>query len=247
MLIAEGDLLEGFTVRKIEKDEMQLVKGGCTLTLSLKGGEPKVTQPDGSLAPVAGAPAAATLRIKRLASVARLKRTLASRPATVMASAAMKRTLSASSSALASLDEGGRPQFLRPLNVGYVSSPFGWRVPPGRGSHRGYGASSDHKGTDIAAPQGSPVHVAADGVVVESTWSYAKGNFIEVRHAGGYSTCYYHMSKRIAQVGQRVEAGETIGAVGNTGISFGPHLHFEVHTNGIPVDPSNYVRSLRVR
>jgi murein DD-endopeptidase MepM/ murein hydrolase activator NlpD len=98
---------------------------------------------------------------------------------------------------------------------------------------------------DVAAPYGTPVYAATDGIVAASTWSFAKGNYVEVRHAGGYSTAYYHLSEQSAGVNQRVRAGERIGRVGNTGSSTGAHLHFEIRINDTAVNPAGFIRALR--
>ncbi len=90
-----------------------------------------------------------------------------------------------------------------------------------------------HKGIDIAAPTGTPIHAAADGVVVSAGWNRGGyGNLVDIRHADGTMTRYAHNSKIIVSKGQRVEQGQKISLMGSTGFSTGPHLHFEIRKNG---------------
>jgi len=101
-----------------------------------------------------------------------------------------------------------------------------------------------HEGIDIAAPEGTPIRAAASGTVVliqgeASSGGY--GNFTCVDHGGGLSTCYAHQSSIATSSGARVSQGQVIGYVGNTGHSFGAHLHFEVRINGAPTDPMGYL------
>jgi murein DD-endopeptidase MepM/ murein hydrolase activator NlpD len=141
----------------------------------------------------------------------------------------------------------GRPTFIHPMRGrGWVSSPFGPRQAP-RNKNR-YGprrGSFYHKGVDIAQPYGSTVYAAADGVVTASSWDYSRGAYIDIQHSKGYTTSYLHLSKRHVKKGQRIEAGQPIGAEGGSGISSGPHLHFEIRKSGVAVNPALYVRSLR--
>ncbi|HEX7023121.1 MAG TPA: LysM peptidoglycan-binding domain-containing M23 family metallopeptidase [Trueperaceae bacterium] len=118
---------------------------------------------------------------------------------------------------------------------GRLTSYFGRR-------HLGMGTSNFHKGLDIAAPYGTPVRAARTGTVVYAGWSNAGyGNMVEIRHFGGAETLYGHFSKILVHVGQRVNQGEVIGRVGSTGISTGPHVHFEVHEGGRAYDPLSYL------
>ena len=116
----------------------------------------------------------------------------------------------------------------------HITSYFGNRTPPTAG------ATSNHKAIDIGAAKGASVIAAAAGKVTAVTYSSARGYYIIVDHGGGYETLYQHLSRQDVAVGDLVTAGQQIGAVGDTGISDGPHLHFEVHVNGTPVDPMNY-------
>jgi murein DD-endopeptidase MepM/ murein hydrolase activator NlpD len=115
---------------------------------------------------------------------------------------------------------------------GTITSPFGWRSNP-------FGGSPDfHPGLDIAAPMGTTVTAAASGTVILAQWYGGYGNFIMIDHGGSVSTGYGHLSAIYVSVGQTVQRGQAIGAVGSTGHSTGPHLHFEVRVNGKPVDPT---------
>ncbi len=103
-----------------------------------------------------------------------------------------------------------------------------------------YGTSKFHEGMDFSAPPGTPVYATADGTVASASWQGAYGNLIEIRHGYNYTTRYAHLSKINVQPGQTVHRGDLIGAVGNTGKSTGPHLHYEVRFKGIPQNPVHY-------
>jgi murein DD-endopeptidase MepM/ murein hydrolase activator NlpD len=94
-----------------------------------------------------------------------------------------------------------------------------------------------HTGVDYAAPTGTPVMSVADGVVVESSYQGAYGNMVVVQHNGQQATVYAHLSRMQVKRGQSIKQGDVIGAVGTTGLSTGPHLHFEFRVNGRHVDP----------
>ncbi len=116
--------------------------------------------------------------------------------------------------------------------TGTITSPFGWRSNP-------FGGAPDfHPGLDIAAPTGTTVTAAAGGTVIMAQWYGGYGNYISIDHGGGYSTGYGHLSAIYVANGQTVSRGQAIGAVGSTGASTGPHLHFEVRINGKAVDPA---------
>jgi murein DD-endopeptidase MepM/ murein hydrolase activator NlpD len=112
---------------------------------------------------------------------------------------------------------------------GAVTSPFGQR----------WGRM--HTGIDIGAPEGAPIVAAAAGTVLVAGWVEGYGNTVVIDHGGGIATLYGHQSSIAVAVGQPVTRGQVVGAVGNTGHSTGPHLHFEVRVNGSPVDPLGYL------
>jgi murein DD-endopeptidase MepM/ murein hydrolase activator NlpD len=103
-----------------------------------------------------------------------------------------------------------------------------------------------HEGIDVMAPMGSPIEAPAQGVVTEAGWESGYGNTITLDHGYGLVTKFAHCSKLLVGVGQRVSRGQRIALVGNTGLATGPHLHYEVHVNGRPVDPLKYVLPDRV-
>jgi murein DD-endopeptidase MepM/ murein hydrolase activator NlpD len=117
--------------------------------------------------------------------------------------------------------------------TGTITSPFGWRSNPFGG-----GSPEFHQGLDIAAPSGTTVTAAAGGTIIMAQWYGGYGNYILIDHGGGMSTGYGHLSAIYVSNGQTVTHGQAIGAVGSTGQSTGPHLHFEVRINGKPVDPA---------
>ncbi|MFW6219953.1 MAG: M23 family metallopeptidase [bacterium] len=116
-----------------------------------------------------------------------------------------------------------------------TSSGFGYRI------HPIYHVRKLHKGMDFVAPEGTPIYATGDGIVEISSKSYyGYGKYIKINHGYGYETAYAHLSELKVKRGQRVKRGEVIGLLGNTGLSTGPHLHYEVHVNGQYVDPINY-------
>jgi murein DD-endopeptidase MepM/ murein hydrolase activator NlpD len=118
---------------------------------------------------------------------------------------------------------------------GPVVSPFGWRIHPILGYRK------FHTGIDIAVGYGVPIHSAGAGTVIYATWMGGYGNVIIVDHGNGLSTLYAHQSSLAVGNGAHVARGQTVGYVGSTGFSTGPHLHFEVRVNGNPVDPMGYL------
>lgn len=126
--------------------------------------------------------------------------------------------------------------FCYPLSVkGTITSRFGKRKAPTAG------ASTYHKGLDIAAPMGVSILAAKGGTVVTSTYSSSAGNYIMINHGEGLNTVYMHASKRVVKVGDTVTQGQKIAEVGSTGYSTGPHLHFGVIVKGNYVDPEPYL------
>lgn len=116
---------------------------------------------------------------------------------------------------------------------GEITSPFGHRDVPG--------LPSNHTGIDIAVPTGTHVAVTADGVVKFAGWQNGYGNIVEVEHANGIVTMYAHNSQLLVEAGQHVSQGQAIALSGSTGLSTGPHVHYEVRVNGQPVDPAPYM------
>ncbi|MBA3036971.1 MAG: M23 family metallopeptidase [Desulfobacterium sp.] len=123
---------------------------------------------------------------------------------------------------------------IRPT-FGNITSTFGYRTSPFTGLRE------FHKGIDIAAPGGTPIIATANGVVSEAGYLGSLGNAIVINHGYGMVTCYGHASKILKKPGSFVKRGEIIARVGNTGRSTGAHVHYEIHHNGIPVNPSNYL------
>ena len=120
---------------------------------------------------------------------------------------------------------------------GRITSKFGPRIDPFTKKAGGY-----HRGIDIAAPTGTEIHAAKDGVVHDSAYNSSFGNFMILKHEGNVYTYYCHQSKTKSPKGSQVKSGETIGFVGRTGVATGPHLHFEVRLGGDPKDPLQYVQ-----
>ncbi len=124
---------------------------------------------------------------------------------------------------------------------GRLMSPFGKREDP----FSGEGAM--HKGVDLSAPMGTPVHATADGVVIFAQMeSGGYGKLVVVDHGGGIQTYYAHLSKIYVNPGNPVRRGDQIGAVGMTGRVTAPHLHYEVHINGAPVNPYRWLQHAQV-
>ncbi len=115
-----------------------------------------------------------------------------------------------------------------PINGARLSSPYGMRKHPIDGFNK------MHRGTDFAAPEGTPIMASGDGVVIKASWCGGGGNCVKIKHNSTYSTVYAHLSKfsNAAKTGKRVKQGQIIGYVGSTGKSTGPHLHYEVIFNG---------------
>jgi murein DD-endopeptidase MepM/ murein hydrolase activator NlpD len=118
---------------------------------------------------------------------------------------------------------------------GWLTSHFGWRSDPANTSRR------VHTGLDISAPRGTPVIASGDGFVVFAGYHSAYGNLVVIDHGYGITTKYAHLSRIQTQSGHRVQRGDIVGRVGNTGRSTGPHLHFEVIQDGVPVNPGRFL------
>ena len=126
-----------------------------------------------------------------------------------------------------------RPGFSMPVIGARKTSGFGWRM------HPLLGYSRMHQGTDYGAAYGTPIHAVTDGVVNFAGWHGGHGNMVKLNHAGGLGSGYGHMSRIAVSPGARVTQGQVIGYVGSTGLSTGPHLHFEVYRGGVAVSPSS--------
>ena len=127
----------------------------------------------------------------------------------------------------------GTGNLVWPSYCTYITSRQGPRIHPVTGEFK------NHGGTDIGASYGSAIYAADSGTVVRSAdgWNGGWGNYVMINHGNGMQTLYAHMSSRAVSVGQTVSRGQTIGYVGSTGMSTGPHLHFEMYINGSRVDP----------
>ncbi|EFP95994.1 peptidoglycan DD-metalloendopeptidase family protein [Vibrio caribbeanicus] len=133
-------------------------------------------------------------------------------------------------------DENGRAMkkaFLRsPLDFRRVSSNFN----PSR-RHPVTGKVRAHRGTDYAAPVGTPIWAAGDGLVIKSSYNQFNGNYVFIKHSNTYITKYLHLKRRKVKTGQRVKQGQTIGTLGGTGRVTGPHLHYEFLVHGVHKNP----------
>ncbi|MCD8208885.1 MAG: M23 family metallopeptidase [Bacteroidales bacterium] len=124
---------------------------------------------------------------------------------------------------------------LKDFNYSYVGASVGMKINPF------YKVLSEHNGIDLITPAGTDVHSAGEGVVLNVTKSGRReGNVVEVRHNGGYVTRYLHLDKIYVRKGSKVNGDSVIGTVGVTGVSFAPHLHFEMYLDGEVVNPVNY-------
>jgi len=118
---------------------------------------------------------------------------------------------------------------------GIITTRFGWTIHPF--THMGY----LHLGVDIAWGMGTPVQAAANGTVIQTGYNDDLGNFVAIQHKYGFMTRYLHMMRVVTYKGAHVDRGDVIGYVGTTGLSTGPHLHYEVHLGGNYVDPMNFL------
>lgn len=128
------------------------------------------------------------------------------------------------------------PTYIKPISGGRLSSGFGKRSAPKKG------ASTYHKGIDWATPTGTPVYASCGGTVAKAGWGSGYGYVVYINHEDGRQTRYGHLSKVLVSAGQSVKQGDRIALSGNTGVSTGPHLHFEILINGSQVNPLNYLQ-----
>lgn len=128
-----------------------------------------------------------------------------------------------------------------PVDTGYYSSNFGYRIDPFNGR------SAFHAGVDFIAAPGSAIMAAAGGVVAASEWHTEYGNLVDIDHENGLTTRYAHLSKKTVKVGDVVLKGQRIGDLGQTGRATGPHLHFEVRENSVPLNPNRFLKFARAQ
>jgi Peptidase family M23/LysM domain len=133
--------------------------------------------------------------------------------------------------------------FKQPVNICLAGDSLGFVMPVANivTSNYGHRHGRPHQGVDLDLETGDTVVSAFDGVVRMSRYYYGYGNMVVVRHHNGLETLYGHLSKVLVEPGQSVKAGETVGLGGNTGHSFGSHLHFEIRFMGQPIDPSKFI------
>tara|TARA_B100001540_G_scaffold212561_1_gene187405 strand:- start:6 stop:803 length:798 start_codon:yes stop_codon:yes gene_type:complete len=124
-----------------------------------------------------------------------------------------------------------------PTKDGWISSTYGRRLDPISGKMQ------FHHGVDFAGKSGSPIHSVASGLVTWSGNRYGYGNLVEINHGNGYQTRYAHHTKNLVVVGQKVDKGQVIALMGDTGRATGPHVHFEVVKDGTPINPIKYTSS----
>ena len=127
------------------------------------------------------------------------------------------------------------PTYIKPISGGRLSSSFGRRSRPTKG------ASTYHKGVDWATPTGTAVFASCGGTVVKAGWGSGYGYVVYINHPDGRQTRYGHLSKVLVSAGQTVSQGQKIALSGNTGVSTGPHLQFEILINGSQVNPLQYL------
>ena len=150
-----------------------------------------------------------------------------------IAAAAKNNTNSSSSGSSGSASASG---FVFPMAYATkITDAYGYRIHPLSGTKKW------HNGVDFAAGEGTAIYATKAGTVTSATYNEAYGNMVTINHGDGYSSLYGHMTKYIVSVGETVSAGQTIGYVGSTGWSTGPHLHFTIYYNGSDVNPLNYV------
>lgn len=120
-------------------------------------------------------------------------------------------------------------------STGWITSRFGYRISPFTGQRE------FHKGVDIASRKGTPIIASADGIVSSISFKGQLGRVLIIDHGHGMVTRYAHIDKALKKRGEPVKRGETIALVGSSGRTTGPHLHYEVHLNGIPMNPARYI------
>ena len=182
---------------------------------------------------IAGRNSLAAARKLKASSLADVRETRASYLAEVTALQAQSEALA---QAIRAAQDGSTSD-----GSGVSSSGLIWPVQGAVTSGFGMRWGRMHDGIDIAVPTGTPVHAAAAGIVIYASWMTGYGNLVVIDHGNGLATAYAHNSSLVVTVGQHVEQGRTISLSGSTGNSTGPHVHFEVRVNGVPVDPLRYL------
>ena len=142
---------------------------------------------------------------------------------------------SGSSSSAGGSYVSGNGTLAYPVASPRITSGYGYRTAPTAG------ATSRHDGIDFGGATGTPIYASEAGTVVTASYNSARGNYVVVNHGNGIQTWYQHCSAVYVSAGQKVSRGQNIAAIGATGIVTGPHLHYEVHVNGTPVNPLSYL------
>jgi murein DD-endopeptidase MepM/ murein hydrolase activator NlpD len=150
-------------------------------------------------------------------------------------------------------EQGGKTQWFEATGVGKASGMLQRPVPGAVSSNFGMrrhpilGYSRMHKGMDFRAGYGTPILAATEGRIAAAGWAGGYGRQVRIRHGGGLMTSYSHMSRITAQPGAFVKQGQVIGYVGSTGLSTGPHLHYELYRDGVPVNPASVKFTMRAQ
>ncbi len=122
--------------------------------------------------------------------------------------------------------------FKWPIKSKTITSPFGTRI------HPVTGRKTNHDGVDLKSEMNTPVYAPCSGTVIYSGWMRGYGKTVIIEHGGGYNTRYGHLNRWLVKKGQKISKGQLIGKTGNTGLSTGPHLHYEIRKNNKPIDPT---------
>jgi murein DD-endopeptidase MepM/ murein hydrolase activator NlpD len=233
--------------------DLEVAKADLALA-TLQAEQSKVKAADAAKAARVSLASAAALAKRAAAAKAKVAAIIASRAAALRVAAKEKRKVKAQYAAL--LKEQRRLAALDRRKGGFTGTPSGsliWPIPGaslvggvGWRVHPVYGYRSCHTGDDVRGTYGTPILAAADGLVMAVLRGGAYGLHTVISHGGGISTMYAHQSSTAVHVGQTVRQGQVIGYVGSSGWVTGPHLHFEVHVNGVPYDPLGWFGSARV-
>jgi murein DD-endopeptidase MepM/ murein hydrolase activator NlpD len=243
MIYEAGDVVGGFRIVSIQAEYVVFERGGIQLWLAM-GSSPNVEE-DARPEPKSKDLRFAAVQYKHREPGLKTKTKAYDEAKVIAADAApapskTSTRRSAKSSEETVVASADRERFIAPLK-GRLSSGFGYRQSP-MGGGRKY-----HSGIDIAAPYKSPIRAAASGKVIKAARSWSRGRHVIIQHADGYSTAYFHLASTDVKEGDWVKQGEIIGREGSTGISTGPHLHFEIHRNGQAVDPALYIKEYSKR